>query len=105
MDLATIQSLIAQGESETLELKRSTGQRSRIAEAACAMANSRGGSIVIGVLDDGGPAALGEVTDLRRQGQAAEVDRDHGVDALLEHGFQGTRVDQQRVGVAVDQDE
>lgn len=54
MDLATIQSLIAQGESETLVLKRSTGQRSRIAEAACAMANSRGGSILIGVLDDGG---------------------------------------------------
>lgn len=53
MDLATIQSLIAHGESETLEFKRSTGQRSRIAEAACAMANSRGGSVLVGVRDDG----------------------------------------------------
>jgi len=33
MDLATIQSLVAHGESESLELKTSTGQRSRIAEA------------------------------------------------------------------------
>ena len=53
MDLATIQSLVAHGESETLEFKRSTGQRSRIAEAACAMANSRGGLILVGVLDGG----------------------------------------------------
>lgn len=53
MDLATIQSLIAHGESETLEFKTSTGQRSRIAEAVCAMANSRGGLILVGVLDGG----------------------------------------------------
>ena len=68
MDLATIQSLVAHGESESLEFKRSTGQRSRIAETACAMSNSRSGTILVGVLDDG--LIRGQQVTLSRHGEA-----------------------------------
>jgi len=53
MDLATIQSLVAHGESETLEFKKSTGERSRVAQTVCGTANARGGIVLIGVLDGG----------------------------------------------------
>jgi len=41
------------GESETLELKRSTGQRREAARAVCAMLNHRGGRVLFGVDPDG----------------------------------------------------
>ncbi len=37
------------GESETLELKRSTGERGEVAKSICAMLNHRGGRVIIGV--------------------------------------------------------
>jgi ATP-dependent DNA helicase RecG len=40
---------VADGESETQELKRSTGQRSDGAKAVCAMLNHRGGRLLFGV--------------------------------------------------------
>ena len=46
-------SLVAQGESETLEFKKTTGERAEAAKTACAMLNHRGGSILIGVTDEG----------------------------------------------------
>ncbi|MYC32010.1 MAG: AAA family ATPase [Chloroflexi bacterium] len=45
--------LVAQGESETLEFKKTTGERVEAAKTACAMLNHRGGVVLIGVADDG----------------------------------------------------
>jgi ATP-dependent DNA helicase RecG len=53
MDLAELQARVARGESETLELKRSTGQRSEAMQTLCAMLNHRGGSVLFGVASDG----------------------------------------------------
>ncbi|MBW2606920.1 MAG: hypothetical protein JRD05_04710 [Deltaproteobacteria bacterium] len=43
MTLAEIERLIAKGESETLELKRTTGQIKRVAETLWAFLNGKGG--------------------------------------------------------------
>ncbi len=43
----------AAGESETLEFKRSTGQRREAARTLCAMLNHRGGRVLFGVETDG----------------------------------------------------
>ena len=43
----------AAGESETLELKRSTGQRREAAKSICAMLNHRGGRVLFGVEPNG----------------------------------------------------
>lgn len=40
--LAALQTLIAQGESETLELERSTAERKRAGETLCAFLNGEG---------------------------------------------------------------
>ena len=53
MNLHQVQQLVADAESETLEFKKSTGQRMRAAETACGMANAVGGRILIGVSDSG----------------------------------------------------
>lgn len=49
-DLST---LIAQGESETLEFKRSSGQLTRAIETLTAFANTKGGTLVFGVDETG----------------------------------------------------
>ena len=49
MTLTEIQALAVAGESETLELKASTGQRVAGAMAVCAMLNHRGGTVLFGV--------------------------------------------------------
>ena len=46
-------SLIAEGESETVEFKRSTGERVQVAESLCAMLNARGGRVLIGIAPNG----------------------------------------------------
>jgi fido (protein-threonine AMPylation protein) len=51
--LAALQSLIAQGESETLEFKRSTAELKRAGETLCAFLNGDGGKVLIGVDPDG----------------------------------------------------
>lgn len=53
MNLAALEALIAQGESETLELKRSTAELRRAGETLCAFLNGEGGQILIGVGPDG----------------------------------------------------
>lgn len=45
--------LIAQGESETLEFKRSTAEMKRAGETLCAFLNGEGGKVLIGVAPDG----------------------------------------------------
>ena len=60
-DIAT---MAARGESETLELKSTTGERREAAKTACAMLNHQGGLIIIGVAPDGKVAGqqVGEST-------------------------------------------
>ncbi len=48
-----LQTLIAQGEGETLEFKKSTGQLSRAIETLTAFANTKGGTVIFGVDEDG----------------------------------------------------
>lgn len=49
MNLQKTLKLIRQGESETLELKRSLGELRKIVEAVGAFANALGGTILVGV--------------------------------------------------------
>ena len=45
--------LVAQGESETLEFKKTTGERVEATKTVCAMLNHRGGVVIIGVTKEG----------------------------------------------------
>ena len=49
MDLAQLRAIVAAGESETLEFKKTTGQRSEAMHDLCAMLNHRGGRVLFGV--------------------------------------------------------
>jgi len=53
MLLEELQRLILKGESERLEFKRSTGQRTEAAKTLCALLNGLGGFVVFGVTDTG----------------------------------------------------
>lgn len=48
-----IKAWAASGESETLEFKRTTGERREAARTLCAMLNHRGGRVLFGVDADG----------------------------------------------------
>jgi hypothetical protein len=43
MNIATLHTLVAQAESQTLELKKSTAEKDRACRTLCAMANGVGG--------------------------------------------------------------
>jgi len=49
MNLQELKKLVAGGESDRLEFKRSTGQRSNAAKTVCAMLNGLGGFVLFGV--------------------------------------------------------
>ena len=49
MTLAEVEALAADGESETLELKKSTGELNTGVRSVCAMLNHRGGRVLFGV--------------------------------------------------------
>jgi ATP-dependent DNA helicase RecG len=49
----TLQTLIAAGESLTLELKKSTAEKDRACRSLCALANGQGGQVVFGVTPAG----------------------------------------------------
>jgi len=53
MTVAEIEAWVRGGESETLELKRTTGERREAARTICAMLNHRGGRVIFGVEPDG----------------------------------------------------
>jgi len=53
MNLHDVQNLVSQGESEILELKKSTAQLRRAAETLCGMLNGNGGIVLIGVTPSG----------------------------------------------------
>ncbi|WP_052435890.1 helix-turn-helix domain-containing protein [Neochlamydia sp. EPS4] len=53
MRLEELQKSVAKGESENLEFKKTTGQRSEAAKTVCAMLNGLGGFLLFGVSDKG----------------------------------------------------
>ena len=53
MRLADIRQRVAGGESDTLELKRSTGQLTRAVETLCGFLNGKGGMVIFGVTPQG----------------------------------------------------
>ena len=53
MDLENLHKLVAKGESENLEFKKTTGQRTEAAKTICAFLNGLGGSALFGVSDKG----------------------------------------------------
>ena len=53
MLLEELQRLVAAGESENLELKKTTGQRTEAAKTVCALLNGLGGFLLFGVSDRG----------------------------------------------------
>lgn len=48
-----LEALVADGESETLEFKRSTAELRRAGETLCAFLNGEGGQVLIGVASGG----------------------------------------------------
>lgn len=72
MTLDNLQKLIAQGESETLEFKKSTARLHAAFETVCAFLNNKGGIVLIGVRDDG--KIFGQqISDKTRQEIATEL--------------------------------
>lgn len=53
MDLDILQSHVVQGESETLEFKKTSGERREAMQSLCAMLNHRGGRVFFGVEPNG----------------------------------------------------
>jgi len=53
MNLKELTKIVAKGESQKLEFKATTGQRTEGAKAACALANDLGGFVLFGVTDKG----------------------------------------------------
>lgn len=74
MKLNDIKKLIQQGESETLEFKKSTQQLKPAMETLCAFLNNRGGTVLIGVNNNGDIIGQ-EVTDNTRQEIANEINK------------------------------
>ncbi len=74
MNLTALQSLIAEGESETLELKRSTAELKRAGETLCAFLNGDGGRVLMGVSPDGKLVGQ-EVADMTLRDVAAMLGR------------------------------
>lgn len=53
MNVDDVKDIIARGEGEQVELKGTTGQRTRAAKTVCAMLNGLGGFVIFGVSDKG----------------------------------------------------
>ena len=56
MQLQDVEKLIQNGEPETAEFKRATGQRTTAAKTLCGMLNGTEGMVLFGVTDKGNPA-------------------------------------------------
>jgi len=53
MNLRELKAIVARGESDRAEFKRTTGQRTEAAKTVCAMANALGGFVLFGVTNKG----------------------------------------------------
>lgn len=74
MDLAELQALVKEGESETQEWKKGTGQRSEAMCDLCAFLNHRGGRLLFGITPGGGIVGQ-QVSDRTVEEVAHEVQR------------------------------
>jgi ATP-dependent DNA helicase RecG len=77
VDLEGIRRLISEGESETLEFKRSIAERETAAKTICGMLNSaRGGTVLFGVNDDGQIVGIdvGQRTHDQLRGELRKID-------------------------------
>jgi len=72
LTFAAVKRLVAAGESETLELKRTTGELRGAGQTLCGLLNQRGGVVVFGVAADGRIAGQ-EVNDGTLRDVAAAV--------------------------------
>ena len=92
-----IDSLVAEGESETLEFKSSTGRRREAAKTMCAMLNARGGYVLFGVTPEG--KAVGVQTgDRTVENVAAEIQR---IEPPVFPGVERVRINDNREVIAV----
>lgn len=74
MNIKDIELLVAKGETQTVEFKKSTAQLHAAAETICAFLNTSGGVVLIGVKNDG--IIVGQdVTDSTRQEIARELSK------------------------------
>ena len=53
MTIPEVEALVSGGESDTIEFKATTGQRTEAMRTVCGMLNGRGGYLLFGVTDDG----------------------------------------------------
>lgn len=74
MDIDQVTALIKQGESHNLEFKKSTTQLKPAFETVCAFLNGNGGTVLIGVSDNGQIVGQ-DVTDNTRQEIAREINK------------------------------
>lgn len=74
MDIEQLKSIIKQGESHTLEFKKSTTQLKAAFETLCGFLNGHGGTVLIGISDNG--KIVGQkVTDNTRKEIAREINK------------------------------
>ena len=74
MDLEQIKELVKQGESHTLEFKKSTSQLQGVFQTLCGFLNGQGGTVLIGVSNEG--KIVGQkVTDNTRKEIAKEINK------------------------------
>lgn len=74
MNIKEIKLIISQRESHTLEFKKSTGQLKAAFETLCAFLNGQGGTVLIGINDNGDIIGQ-QVTDNTRQEIAREFNK------------------------------
>ena len=74
MDLDAVKRLVATGESESVEFKKSTAELARAGETLCAFLNGNGGQVLIGVAPAGTVVGQ-EVSDSTLRDVAAMLDR------------------------------
>ena len=74
MDMEALKRLVAAGESESVEFKKSTAELARAGETLCAFLNSNGGQVLIGVAPAGKVVGQ-EVSDSTQRDVAAMLDR------------------------------
>jgi ATP-dependent DNA helicase RecG len=98
MDIQFVEKLVANKESSTLELKRSTGQLERGMESICAFLNANGGIVVFGVSDDG--AIVGQMVTDSTKRDIAECIRQFEPFPLLDVDYVGLDDDKQVIVIS-----
>ncbi len=74
LNIKSLEKLVKQGESHTLEFKKTTGQLSAIFETVCAFLNEEGGAVLVGVTNKGQMVGQ-DIADATRQELARELNK------------------------------